>query len=229
MKLYGNIFHKSETVIKTIQKRKFKFPSNSVELNKYARKYLEGRNFDPDLLIQKYQIQCTGPVSSLGKLKNKINFRNRILIPIIWNGQVVSFQTRDFTKRHKLKYIVCPEEREIMLHKNILYGNQSKWGDVGIGVEGVTDVWRLGDMSCATFGIKYKSTQVRVIAKQFKRFAVVFDDEPQAVVQAKKLVGDLKFRGVDAFRIPITGDPGDMKESDVKYLLNDVKIKSYGK
>ena len=63
---------------------------------------------------------------------------------------------------------------------------------------------------------------MRLIAKTFKRIAVIFDDESQAIKQANKLVADLQFRNVDAFRIDIKGDPGSMKDDDVKHLLNQI-------
>ena len=106
--------------------------------------------------------------------------------------------------------------------EHILYGNQEKWKSTGICVEGPTDVWRLGSAACAVSGIKYTQQQVRQLKNAFKRIAVVFDDDPQAVVQAKKLVTDLKERNVDAFRIPITGDPGSMDQEDANYLVKQI-------
>ncbi len=101
-------------------------------------------------------------------------------------------------------------------------GNKKKWKTTGICVEGPTDVWRMGTFSFCTSGIKYTSKQVRNMAKAFKRIAVVFDSDSQAVVQSKKLVAELKFRGVDAFRVDIKGDPGSMKQSDANYLIKQL-------
>jgi hypothetical protein len=76
--------------------------------------------------------------------------------------------------------------------------------------------------ACATFGIKYTKEQLWVIDQTFDRVAVCFDDEPQAVLQANKLVKELVFRGHDAFRVPIVGDPGSMKQSEADYLVKQI-------
>jgi hypothetical protein len=117
---------------------------------------------------------------------------------------------------------VCPKEREIVFHKNILYGKQEAWKDTGICVEGPTDVWRFGGNSFATFGIKYTNNQIRCMAKTFKRIAIVFDDDAQAVVQAKTLVNELRVRNVDAFHVPIKGDPGSMEQNEANYLVKQL-------
>jgi DNA primase len=118
--------------------------------------------------------------------------------------------------------MACPKERELIPHKEILYGRQDKWKDAGICVEGPTDVWRLGVNSFATSGIKYTQKQVREMAKVFKKIFVLFDDDSQAVVQANKLVAELKFRGVNTFRVDIEGDPGGMKQNDADYLIKQL-------
>jgi hypothetical protein len=78
--------------------------------------------------------------------------------------------------------------------------------------------------SFATSGIKYTPKQVRVMAKSFKRIWVMFDDDPQALVQAKKLVSELRFRGVEAmlFESIIASDPGSMKQNDADYLIKQL-------
>ena len=165
----------------------------------------------------------TGPISYLKLNEDKsINFKHRLIIPINWGSKTVSFQSRDITNKSNLKYITCPKGIELMFHKNILYGNQSKWGEFGICVEGDTDVWRLGNLSFATFGIKYTFAQLRLIANTFKRVAVCFDPDPQAIEQAEKLVADLRFRGVDAFKVDLGCDPGDLPQNEADYLVKNI-------
>ena len=89
-------------------------------------------------------------------------------------------------------------------------------------MEGPTDVWRMGVNSVCTSGIKYTPAQVRILAKNFKRIPVIFDDEPQAIIQANKLVADLKFRGVNSFRVDIKGDPGGLSQSEADYLVKQL-------
>jgi DNA primase len=149
------------------------------------------------------------------------------LVPIVWENNTVSFQCRDFTEKATLRYITCPKSREIIHHKNILYGKQSSWTDRIIVCEGVFDVFRFGVNSVATFGIQFKQEQVRQIKKYFKQVFVAFDDEPQAINKAEKLVSELRFRGITSERIPIVGDPGGMNQKDADYLVKTYIKKGY--
>lgn len=203
---------------KAIRAKIFKFPSNLTELQENHRKYLEKRNFDPDKLIQEWDLMGTGVSAKL----DEINYKHRIVIPFVWNGKVVSFDSRDITNKSQNKYMACPDSRELIGHKQILYGRQEKWGETGICVEGPSDVWRLGYNAFATSGIKYTAKQMRIMAKTFKRVVVVFDNEHQAIAQADKLKADLQFRGVDVIRINIEGDPGALEQSEADYLVKQI-------
>ena len=211
-----------ETKVK-IRRKAHRLPSNTEPLSDRHKQYLEKRGFDSDYLEKKYGLLGTGPVSLL----DGISYKHRIIAPIYWSNRQVSFQGRNITGKHKLKYMTCPKDRELVFHKDILYGNFRDTfplisNDIGIIVEGITDVWRFRDYSFATFGIEYTSVQVRLIARLFKRVAVVFDDEAQAIIQANKLVSELKFRGVDAWRVSIDADPGAMKQSDADNLVKTI-------
>jgi hypothetical protein len=198
--------------------KEYRMPSGTGPLEENHRRYLERRRFDPDRLEREWNLVGTGPVSRLDSLDLKF----RIIIPVLWNYSAVSFTSRDITDKHPAKYITCPKDRERIFHKTIIYGRQEKWGRTGICVEGPTDVWRLGSSACATFGIKYTPAQVRQIAKAFKRVAIMFDNESEATKQAKSLVADLKFRGVDAFRVEIIDDPGSMSQAEADYMVKQI-------
>jgi hypothetical protein len=199
-------------------------PPLSEPIQKQHIKYLQNRNFDPQYLQREFFILGTGPISLLDGL----NYKLRIIIPFIWEGREISFDSRDITNKHPYKYMACPLAREIIPHKYILYGRQDKWTTTGIAVEGPTDVWRFGFNSFATSGIKYTPEQVRAIAKIFTRVPVCFDGgEPQAQEQAHKLKADLRFRGVDSFVVDITGDPGAMDQKEANYLVKQLMTKIY--
>jgi len=191
------------------------FPSNTTKMMEAHRRYLESRKFDPDKLETEWHLAGTGPVSVLGNL----SFARRIIIPIIWDGMQVSFTSRDITGCHPARYLTCPRDREYIHHKHILYGNQRKWTDSIICVEGPTDVWRLGPIACATFGIEYTRRQVTILSKTFTNILVYFDDDPQAVEKAEKLVAELRFRGVNARKITLPGDPASLSQDDADYLV----------
>jgi hypothetical protein len=202
----------------TIRTKSHKLPSGIIPLTVQHKKYLEDRDFDPDKLEHIWNLVGTGPVSFL----DKIDFKHRIIAPIFWDDQEVSFQSRHITGKHSLRYITCPKERELIHHKHIIYGKQREWQTVGICTEGITKVWRLGVNAFATFGIEFTPKQVRLIAKTFHRVTVVFDPEPQAQKQAEELVKSLRFRNVDAWNLNIGIDPGDMKQEDADKLVKDI-------
>jgi hypothetical protein len=199
----------------------FKFPSGTVELNLGHKNYLRGRQFSPKKLVQDWGLKGTGPIALL----DDIDFRFRIIIPISWNGKVVTFQARDITNRSSLRYIACPKPREIITHKHIIYGNQARWEQTRTGIvcEGVTDVWRLGPDACATFGIEFTMEQVLVIGKTFDRIFILFDNEKVAQRQAKKLATKLRMLGKEVYLETVQDkDPGSMLQEDADYLVKQL-------
>lgn len=197
---------------------KFKLPSGDLSLQPYHKHYLAKRKFDWEYLQEVWGIMGTGPVSKLDEL----SYARRILAPIHWNEEMVSFQARDITGRHKAKYMACPPEREKISHKHILYGIQEKWGKRGLCVEGITDAWRLGTDAVATFGVKFTRHQIRNLAKHFEELVLLYDPEEAAQDQAKQLIDELNFKGVKAWTVDLPSDPGEMDQSEADYLVKDL-------
>jgi hypothetical protein len=218
----GHVVHQpSQEQAVRIGSSKFKFPSNTDKMTERHKKYLESRGFDPDKLEREWGLLGTGPLSVL----DNVNFKHRIVAPINWDNRIVSFQARDYTNRQTLRYLTCPPQREIILHKNILYGDQEKWQDKIIVVEGITDCWRFGpENSCAVFGIEFKITQVHEMKKHFEKMIVVFDKESQAQEQAEKLVWELRFRKVKAIKRTVDDDPASMTQNDADAFLRQIKF-----
>lgn len=184
-----------------------------------SRAYLVRRGFDPDRLEREWGLVETGLAAKL----DGIDFSYRIIAPFEWNREVVTFQGRDYTGVSKFRYLACPPARERVSIKTILYGKQEKWDGVGICVEGITDVWRLGPLSFACLGISFKTAQLVAIAKHFDRVVVLFDSEPQAQKKARELVDRLTPCGVKAVveTIPC-GDPADLNQEDADYLVRQL-------
>lgn len=242
MKLFQVSYTQAETIAKTyklfkratientaftpglvkIKKKSFKFPSEIIELEKQHKQYLIKRNFDPDYLVETWGLKGTSPFSKL----DGIDYRFRILIPILWDKKPVTFQARDYTGKQEIKYKACPEEREIIHHKHILYGHPSLWEKrKGILVEGAADVWRLGVSACCTFGTGYTREQVRLMTKMFDELVILFDPEPLAQKSALSLQQELAFWGVRSHvYTDISTDPGDMSDDDATHLLKELKM-----
>ena len=202
----------------------FKFPKPYGTMSAAHKEYLAKRDFDPDFLEREWSLIATGPISFL----DGIPYNHRIIIPIIWDSEIVSFQARDITGKSDRKYLACPMKREVIHHKNIIYGKQELWNDYSavVIVEGVTDVWRLGPRAIATLGIEFKTEQVLKLAKVSDRFFIIFDKDLQAQAQAKKLSARLKALGKEVYIETLEkGDPGDLKQSDADQLIKDLTMK----
>jgi hypothetical protein len=219
IKGYGGKTRRASSKTIKVQMHAFKFPTQTVELTDRMKAYLKGRRFNPETLVDIWGLKGT----LVGSVLDKADYAHRIIAPIYWNDRIVSFQGRALSNKNPLKYKACPKNREVIHHKHILYGLQEHWGEVGICVEGITDVWRFGPKSFATFGIEYKLQQVKQMVKAFKHIAVVFDGgEIQAQKQAERLVADLRVRGVHAWRESIVGDPGGMDQDAADDLVKKI-------
>jgi DNA primase len=213
----------SDTQIK-IRRKAFKLPPDCSKLHTRHKKYLKNRGFDPDDIEVQWQLQATGPLSKL----DNADYRHRIIAPIIWEGQVVSFQARDITGKSDVKYKACPKDREEIHHQHILYCHQEvDWSLPIIVVEGITDVWRLGQQAVGVFGIDFLPQQVRSICQKKKeandnRVIIIFDDDPQAIKQGEKLMAELNFRGMECQQKIIEGDPGDMGQKEANELIRHI-------
>ncbi len=207
-----------KTAVRQVKRKRFRYPSGTAELGEKHRKYLESRNFDPNKLQQEWGLLGAGPVALL----DDIDYKFRVLAPIQYRGKVVSFQARDVTERAKMKYLACPKPREVIHHKQILYGIDKCKKDAVALVEGITDVWRLGPGAVACFGISWKMAQAALLAQRFQRIFILFDDDPQAKQQASALEAELAFRGKEVEIEYIQGDPGDMPQEEANYLMSQL-------
>jgi hypothetical protein len=212
----------SAKAIRIGDKKRYKHPSEVTSLTTAQMRYLSNRGFDPEYLASVWGLLGTGPTSKL----DNISYKLRILFPILWNEREVSFQARDYTNKQAKKYMACPESRELIHHKHILYGHPSLWkARKGIVVEGAFDVWRFKEKACATLGTGFTSEQVRLMSKVFDQLVIMFDPEPIAQVRAKKLQSELTFRGV---RVSVynnlSTDPGALSDVDAAYILKELKL-----
>jgi hypothetical protein len=197
---------------------KFGYPKGDIGLGRPHKAYLKERKFNWEYLQSVWGVTGTGPVAKLDDL----NYANRILAPIFWDGRIVSFQTRDITGRHSAKYMACPPEREVISHKHVLYGRQGNWEERGICVEGIFDAWRMGTKAFATFGVKFTRHQIRAMAKHFKEIAILYDPEEQAQEQARKLVQELSYKGVKAWTVDLRCDPADLTQDEANELISEI-------
>jgi hypothetical protein len=195
------------------KKEVLQLPPFTGPLNSSAKNYLRSRNFDPDYLEKRYKLQATGHLS---------DYKFRIIIPIYYNKQLISYQGRDYTGEASLRYMSCLPQNEVIHYKDICYGIDDVQGDHVIVCEGITDKWVIGDSAVATYGLGYTDKQLLMLSS-FARATVLFDSEPQAKARAEKLGGELSGLGVEVDIILLKeGDPGSMDQKDADELVKNI-------
>lgn len=204
---------RSDTNIRVRRVGKVTLPSSCKELSEIHKRYLRERGFDPDYLEEVWGLKGTGPIGS---------YKFRVIAPIYLHGKLISYQGRDITDKHSLKYKACKKEKELMDHKDSLYGYDLVPGEGVVVVEGITDAWRLGAGAVSTFGIEFKHSQISLL-KNFKEVFILFDSDPQAQIQARKLAGMLSAFNISIEILEIDkGDPADMSAKQAKSLMKNL-------
>lgn len=180
--------------------------------------YLAGRRFDPDYLINKYDLYVTGinePYPSM--------ISQRIIVPIYYNKVPVSYQGRTMIDSSP-KYRTCNPEDEVVFHKDIFFNLDNVKGDSVLVVEGVFDVFRLGDNTIASFGTELREKQL-LLLKRFKKVFFLFDPEDNAQKKATLALTTLSSYGILCEKLQIDGsDPGDMSDDDAIYLKKELRL-----
>jgi DNA primase len=193
--------------------QQIKLPSQSqLSFSDFHAEYLVKRGFDTHTLTSKYGLQFTGPLG---------NYRMRMVVPIYMDHKAISFTTRDVTGKAHIPWLHGKPEHVVISPKECLY-NIDTVRDIALVVEGVTDVWRLGDGAVATFGDKYTKRQVYML-RGARRVIVMYDAEEEAQANASKLAYDLSPFVSDVHQFELDhGDPGDLSESDVQSIRAEI-------
>lgn len=192
-------------------------PPGSEGLHKYHRKYIEKRGYNPDELAKKYALRSAPPLT----FWNGIEYSNRVIIPILdsTGKKCISFQGRDITGKDKIRYKGCPNDLAGMNYKETLYNLHNCYSTGILVLEGVADVWRMGDNSVCTFGTSMKKAQLRLLS-QFERVFFLFDPEPEAQAKARSAAVELAAMGVvtEVMRLDNGKDAGELSEKEAAYI-----------
>jgi DNA primase len=182
------------------------------EIPTLHRKYLEGRNFDADLLTEKYKLRF---VNNMG------DWKFRVIIPVIQNSRVVSFTSRDVTNQAEVPYKHLADPKSVVPIKHTLYNLDSVRG-TAVLVEGVMDAWRIGDGAVASFGTQLTKNQIAILAR-LKTLFVLFDSD--ATGKAEKLAEELATNVPNVEIIELSdGDPAELTQNDIRSLRMDLKL-----
>lgn len=184
------------------------------------RQYLVDRHFDPDKLIHDYKLRCTGPVTDMPYMAN------RIVIPYIINNRIVTYTTRDITDKAQQRYRAAEVEHSIIPIDHLLY-NIHTVKDTAIIVEGSFDVFRIGPGTVGMGSLVWNSQ--RVIQLRHVKRAFIFPDFEYHAKQEWEIlahsiatiVPDVHFCDIDE------GDPGALTDDDVRNFRLEIFGKIY--
>jgi len=198
---------------KKAQAKEIEWPANCHSISGKHKKYLIKRNFNSDKIWRDWGIQGTGPIGP---------YKFRIIIPIYFDGKLVSYQGRDITGRSDLRYKACPIEKEVIHHKHLVYGIDHVKNRKAVIVEGVFDVWRLGYGAVSTFGTEVTNEQVILLADRLDKAYICFDEG--AEFKANELGGRLIALGVDVELITIDAeDPAELSDLEASKIMKLIK------
>lgn len=151
-------------------------------LTAHHKRFLTARGLDPTTVRAEWGVWGTSQGG---------HYAWRVIIPVVYKGQVVSFTTRAVDDSQHPRYLAARPEEERLNHRDLLYGHDLADRPTVIVVEGPLDVWAVGPGCVATFGTAFRAAQVRKLARYARR-VICFDAEPAAQKQARKLVRALQ-------------------------------------
>jgi len=192
-------------------------------LDSRCKRYITIRNFDADYIAEKYKV--VGMTLS-GQ------WAGRLIIPIFYNGKLVSYQGRSLLSKRKcaemeiLRYKTLSIEESIIDPKSILYNLDNCKKDYIVIMEGAFDVWRWGDNAAGTLGTSTTDAQKRLMIN-YKRIIILFDPEDEAQARAKKLANELQAIGgniIEVVNTELGHDPGDMSEEEIMELKKELRV-----
>ncbi|MDD5053643.1 MAG: hypothetical protein PHO27_12985 [Sulfuricurvum sp.] len=179
------------------------------------KNYLYARNFDPGFLAKKYKLKA---VYNTGDEK----FRWRVIAPIFLNNKMVSFVGMSIIREKGIvKYLNCATDDSIISARDCLY-NYDTIKDVAVIVEGIADVWRMGDGFVATLGKGMNSERIKLLKeKNPKKVVVLYDAD--AIKDAYRLANTLHgmFESVNVLELD-KGDPADLSPQEAMEIRNTI-------
>lgn len=157
--------------------------------------YLERRDIKLQTLIDNYCLICEAGYHKM-----------RIIIPIFFDGELVSWQAADMTGRAKEKYTMCPD----IDVNNYLY-KYEEIDTIMVPVEGILDQWRMGKGTVCTFGTSLTDRQ-KVLIKDKNLEALIFAWDGEAYNYARKMAEEMApyIDAVGIARLPWGADPDDL-------------------
>lgn len=185
-------------------------------------RYLQRRGFDATALVARYGLRGTRSI----EVWQDVHCGKRIIIPLYdADGRLISWQGRDITNRAKLRYKGCPLDKAVMNYKHTLYAEHLVCGDTLCVVEGVADVWRMGDGFVCTFGTSITPQQIHRMMR-YRRVFFLFDPEDTAQAKARRAAVDLAACGVtvEVLRLLGDNDPAELSAAEAVAIRSEMGL-----
>jgi len=186
------------------------FPEYAVPVtSKYTspvlKNYLRRRNLDKQTLIDN---NCQ--VCEVGR------YMHRLIIPVYFEGKLVSYQAADMTGKGDVKYDTAPGDIN-----DYLYGYDDITS-VMLIVEGMLDRWVAGPISCATFGTSLTDRQRTLIeAKELDWLVFCWDRDAYFKAKKEAKYFELFIDKVLVLPLPYGEDPDSLGEEKFFKILNN--------
>lgn len=196
-------------------------PEASNHFPKMHIEYLEGRGFTrPRSYIKKYKLLSCYTTG---------RYKFRIIIPIILNGQIVSFTSKDVTDQQEPPYLNASVQESLINPKWTIYNYDTIIkGSDAILVEGVIDVWKLGDGAISILGVEHHEQQiVALMKKTIGTLFILFDNDPPGRKAARSLGRIMApiVKDVELLFLKDVNDPGALTLSQAELLKRRLGFK----
>lgn len=193
---------------------------------KSEREYLLNRRFNPDKLHKKYGVVGGGIVG---------DFAYRIILPLFYKGNLVSWTGRTILSKEKCDKLQIPRyynlsvEKSVMNPKDLFFNMDNCFKSSVMLVEGPFDCLRMGDNCICSFGTGIKDSQIELLANNFNKVYIAFDDETEAQHKARKLGMNLSSLGLDVEIVNIceefgVNDPAELLPSQVEKIKTELDL-----
>lgn len=190
------------------------------------RKYLKARGFSPKYLNKKYGIVGGG-------ISGKWKFR--IIIPIYYNGQLMSWTGRSILSKKKIKELEIPRYKNLSIEesvrnpKELFFNLDNCKGKEVVLTEGSFDVLRFDGNAICSLGTELTEGQIALLSERFEKIFILFDNEPEAQEKAHKFGMQLSSIGLDVEIVDVFGDfekndMGECTPEEIQKIKKELNI-----
>lgn len=125
---------------------------------------------------------------------------------------------------HSIPYRNLPDEKSTLPAKHCLYGYDDIFpGSNVVIVEGPIDRWKMGKGAVSTLGIMWTKAQVALLKdKKPNKVFILYDNEPQAQIQAEKLAAEIWFAPCEIITLEGVKDPGELTIEEGRKFMREL-------